>query len=99
VSAHDLPLPALLNEDQCSPPVERLNLAVLGHACEGVVSVDDASMLVEYTARGLAEAETHRGNALGCRTQERGKEPLVVKSIGNMIEHFAVITACVLLFV
>jgi hypothetical protein len=46
MSAHDLPLPVLLDEDQCSPPVERLNLAVFGHAGEGVVSVDDALYVV-----------------------------------------------------
>jgi hypothetical protein len=91
VSADDLPLPALLDEDEGGSPVESLDLAVLGYAGEGVVSVDDARVLTEHTARGLAEAEAHRGNALGCRGQELGKILLGIKSIGNMIEHLEVI--------
>ena len=81
MSTHDLPLLALFDEDQGGSTVDCLDLAVFGHSGKRVVSVDDPCVVVKDTARWLAEAKAHGGNAFGCSGQEIGELGFIVKSV------------------
>ena len=87
MSAHDLPLPALFDKHQGCSPVEGLDLAVFGHSSKRVVGVHNPRGVVKHTARGLAEAKAHRGDAFDRPGQKIGELGFVVKSVRNVIEH------------
>jgi hypothetical protein len=57
VGAHNLPLPALFDEDQGSSAMDRDNLAVFRYSRKHVVGIYDTNGIAIHAARWLPEAE------------------------------------------
>src|SRR6266478_3422429 len=89
--AHDFPAPVFLCEDQCGAAMDCLHLAVLGSADVGVVCVRDCRTFADWTARELAESELRLSDRLKRSAQEIPKLLFVIKTIGDMIEHFEIV--------
>jgi hypothetical protein len=57
VGAHNLPLPALFDEDQGCSAVDGQDLAVFRYSRKHVVSIYDTHYIAVHAARWLPEAE------------------------------------------
>ena len=73
VGAHDLPLRALLDEDQGTSAMDRHRLAVLGDGRKHVVRIHDPDNVVVHAAGWLPKAEACRGDALESLGEKLGK--------------------------
>jgi hypothetical protein len=91
VSAHNLPLPRFLGENQGSTTMECHRLPVLGYAHERVVCVRDGSAFVNHAARELTKTEVGTAQSGKCGNQEVDELFLVVEAIRYVIEDLEIL--------
>src|SRR5467141_891402 len=87
VGAHNLPLPALFDEDQGSSAMDREGLAVFGDSRKHVVSIYDTHLITVYAKRWLPEAEAGGGKARDGLIEILGKERLAIEPVRNVVKY------------
>src|SRR4029077_18614600 len=78
VGAHNLPLPALFDEDQGSSAMDRGSLARFGASRKHVMSIDDTHLIAVHATRWLPEAEAGGGKARDDPVEILGKRCLAI---------------------
>src|ERR1700747_2186888 len=91
VGAHNLPLPALFDEDQGSSAMDRESLAVFGDSRKHVVSIYDTHLIAVHATRWLPEAEAGRSKARDDLVEILGKERLAIEPVGNVVKYFHIL--------
>ena len=91
VGAHNLPLPALFDEDQGSSAMYREDLAVFGDSRKHVVSIHDAQLITVRATRWLPEAEAGLGKARDDLVEILGKERFATEPVGNVVKYFHIL--------
>jgi hypothetical protein len=91
VGAHNLPLPALFDEDQGSSAMDREGLAVFGDSRKHVMSIYDTHLIAVPATRWLPEAEAGGGKARDDLVEILGKERLAIEPVGNVVKYFHIL--------
>src|ERR1700746_3196765 len=91
VGAHNLPLPALFDEDQGRSAMARESLAVVGDSRKHVMSIYDTHLIAVHATRWLPEAEAGRGKARDDLVEILGKERLAFEPVGNVVKYFHIL--------
>src|ERR1700723_4820328 len=91
VGAHNLPLPALFDEDQGRSAMDRESLPVFGDSHKHVVSIYDTHLIAVHATRWLPEAEAGGGKARDDLVWILGKERLAAAPVGTVGKYFHVL--------
>src|ERR1700737_3738248 len=91
VGAHNLPLPALFDEDQGSSTMNRESLALFGDSRKHVVSIYHTHLIAVHAARWLPEAEAGGGKARDDLVEILSKERLAIEPVGNVVKYFHIL--------
>src|ERR1700732_2373613 len=91
VGAHNLPLPALFDEDQGRSAMDRESLPVFGDSRKHVMSIYDTHLIAVHATRWLPEAEAGGGKARDGLVEILGKERLAIEPVGNVVKYFHIL--------
>src|ERR1700756_4237774 len=91
VGAHNLPLPALFDQNQGSSAMDREGLAVFGDSRKHVVSIYDTHLIAVHATRWLPESEAGGGKARDDLVEILGKERLAIEPVGNVVKYFHIL--------
>src|SRR5246500_4812977 len=91
VGAHNLPLPALFDEDQGSSTMDREGFAIFGDSHKHVVGIYDPRLIAVHATRWLPEAEAGGGKARDDLVEILGEERLAIEPVGNVVKYFHIL--------